>query len=501
MLGEEDEKRFIEFKRCLRRQKVDVHLRDDRGCNALMCAAIGRNSKPNTQVFEYLLKQNEQPLSVQEKIEGLELLGSTHILNNSFKAGLECWKCACGLRSGGRRDDPPANEIPTMVLNTLQPEFTVYSQLARIKEDQLNLVHQALLVRHRLCGVECYGEITLRLRKYIRTRISSRKEQDCRYNDFIQSPFDRQYVLLLLEWDEFYASSSVTRDHCYDPATLTRFFCAGVTHFTRPSKTERGATPAVLVTLLKWFTAYAERKAGLSARDRERKRTEMGRKIFKFLRELLTHLGGDCWPLDVVWTGELKSCLKRLVAVDLCSSEERGNLLHELCSCFRTNASWRHLKEDACTVYSDDEGALKMERVLRLLIEAGIDVNDVNQENLTCCFYLMLTLRTSHVGMLQLLLDGGDRWDIQGLNRELIDEWKYKMFIQRYGSLMRHSVLIKPTISLQSMCLRTMRLNYETLRKDIDSKLPERLKKNFSSPKQRLLIYYKTAPNDDVVLF
>ena len=75
----------------------DVILRDSSQLNALMHAAIGNNGLPNFVAFNYLIDQRLQLYNVEEKVQGLELIGSNCILKEQYEKGLSYLKRAASF--------------------------------------------------------------------------------------------------------------------------------------------------------------------------------------------------------------------------------------------------------------------------------------------------------------------------------------------------------------------------------------------------------------------
>lgn len=129
----------------------DVIVRDRFGCNALMRAAIGDKGLPNFAVFEYLLEQRIQRYKFEEKVQGLELIGSNCVLLQQYEKGLSYLKRAAAFRFELRL--VPEACLPHVSRRLVKSDWAGYKQLVnadagRLTSDQkLQLIYQAVLIQ------------------------------------------------------------------------------------------------------------------------------------------------------------------------------------------------------------------------------------------------------------------------------------------------------------------------------------------------------------------
>lgn len=71
---------------------------------------------------------------------------------------------------------------------------------------------------------------------------------------------------------------------------------------------------------------------------------------------------------------EIKSHLKPYVAIDLCRRSKKSNFFTDLCY----QLKYPDYKYNMCNIYSDDEFSLVVERVIRLWIEADMNLSSID---------------------------------------------------------------------------------------------------------------------------
>lgn len=180
-------------------QALNVYKKDESGLNILMRAAIGHEGKPYEKAFQYIFNQQVKPYSAEEKMDGLEILGSSYIMNHEYSKGLDTWKKVVSLRSSPRTR-LAETQFPVLSRQYMQPEWINYHDLVRMlpeltygNQGVSNILYQAMLVRLRLCKP---------LREDVR-RIAEFMSKRC--FEFICY----RLIILLLEWDESFASHSL----------------------------------------------------------------------------------------------------------------------------------------------------------------------------------------------------------------------------------------------------------------------------------------------------
>lgn len=375
----------------------DVHLRSNSGLTPLMCAARGSNRTPSVEAFNYLFNQTVQPLTIEEKVDGLELLGSTYVLNKDFTKGLRCWLEASELRVTPKvcRPLPDVQHRKSFV----KCEWTNTEDIRQLehyvsnREREIDLLHQAMLVRQRLMSDVQHDEyhadvLFLYCAEYSR-------EQD--YASFIK------IALFSLDFVQIYGGCFTDKIF-----TLLKRMIEVLSKMSSPNEMYHHLFNfSNCMAILDWLAVLAAAGNQENSND-----------YLKFSRRLDRYL--DCIVQLAVLTAatertpeedhRFKRCLHSMVKLNLRNSDG-SNLLLLACSSRSELFKWDK-RQDI------DYSPLPSASVIQLLLEVGADANTKDIDGNTPLHRLApvpgaLEDESSPVHM---LLRYGAHWDLR--NRE-----------------------------------------------------------------------------------
>ena len=168
----------------------------------------------------------------------------SYISQREFTKGLDCWRKTFEFRSSPRK--LPQEELPNIISEHVRPEWATREEVDRIEQDVhstygiLNLVHQACLVRHRLC------------KSMIKINETDALFWNTRWQDS-QKDFTVQLILLLLEWREFYTLRSRKWLETY-----MHEVCKFIDYFIKGKNKSQENCGALLIVLKKVVTSLEE---------------------------------------------------------------------------------------------------------------------------------------------------------------------------------------------------------------------------------------------------
>lgn len=236
------------LKRLLECNSIDVRRKDRKGLSSLLHAAVG-NGTPHTEEFEFLYNQQWQPYGNEEKIDGLELLGSTYVLQKKYAEGFKCWKKTFELRQNPRSSLPQERRP---CISNVKPEWTTLEDIVQMEQDFRsagdldNILHQALLVRLRLCKFQCWKDV--RLAYFDLT------------NKLIPSTAIIKRIALLVKWDEFTSLNVApsSKIPCQPPSFLLRALFH-IDHYFSDNKKGMEVSWEDILVVLQWAASGVEK--------------------------------------------------------------------------------------------------------------------------------------------------------------------------------------------------------------------------------------------------
>lgn len=387
------------------------------------------------RTFDYLLHQNVQPYSDDEKADALELIGSTRILDGIYIDGVEFWKMSLSFRSTPRLR-LPESEIPRVIIPCVRPEWSNAQDLNQMlneylrEDNRINMLYQAMLVRIRL-SKEIYSEAICKLFSNVRRYYFSHEAY--------------HYLLaLLLELDEVYASHSLSLvpETDYDVGPLSRMINSFITATTdkesKPLWIERS------LVVLKWLATEASRNNVESYCIKTRCFPNIpGTHLINWLAGILAE------PLNDSQNLEMKKYIQGLMNLrDMAGT----NFLMMVCFFLaqRPNLASRIVMNDTVHV----------KNLVRLLVELGADLNSVDYSGNTC-LHIFIDVERGCVfkpSIVQFLLDRGARWDMKN-NRdqtpgEMLTEAREKIGVIGCETVVSAS---SSYFSLKWLCARVLR--------------------------------------------
>lgn len=365
--------------------------RDDRGLDALTHAAMGHRSGPCVDAFDYLFHQKVRPYSLQEKADGLEVIGSTYIFTGQHARGLNCLSEAFDYRSSPKSGLNEAN-LPPVTRRFAAPQWTNRSDVDRALtkieslDGNFNAVYQALLIRLE------FG-LDFRMSEYFKvfkSLLSCPKRDDDTLNH-------AKLTVMLFEWYELYVSRSITSDdpsvYSWLNAVASSLLIETSRHQSLDNNGKLMRFENVKIVLKALATTFEQLRADLDARG-----TDIGHRYVDTdcaTLSMISLLGLLCqMPLDDDQSLELKRCVNRIIAADW-RDFVGNNLLLSTCK----------------FLVPDDLG--NDADIVRLLVDAGADVNCANSHGNTCLHLLVsATGELKNPSIAQLLLDNGARANV-----------------------------------------------------------------------------------------